>query len=70
MHLDIGHQHEVIEDYKGYDIIHYINMAKGTNYFYISKNKERASILCLYSIKGCRNIIDTIVRANKNQIWK
>jgi len=70
MFLDRGQQHRLAEEYKGYQIIHYINSAKHTDYFYIRKGDERVSILCLYSIVACKNVINTMLRNNVNQIWR
>ena len=64
-------RHIKMEDYKGYEIIHY-TMAHGydTDYFYIAKRKERESCFCLNSIKAARNVIDTFHRAKTLPIYR
>lgn len=51
------------EYYRGYEIMQYVyGVGAYTEYYFISKNGERESTLCLSSIKAARNVIDTHIK--------
>lgn len=57
------HRIKFHEYYRGYEIMQYVyGVGDYTEYYFISKNGERESILCLSSIKAARNVIDTHIQ--------
>lgn len=55
---------KVKEEYRGYQICHHKSkndrrMLENTDYYYIAKDKVRISNMCFYSIKACKNAINT-----------
>jgi len=61
---ELFYHHKKVDFHKGFDIIYYTNTRKATEYYYISKDGDRQSILALASPKACINVINTFLRSN------
>lgn len=63
--------HTKKEEYRGYEIIHFIKpKGNDTEYYYIAKKEERVSQLCLKTIKAAKNVIDTFIRSHTYPVYR
>lgn len=63
-------RNEIIEVYKGFQVIYNNNAKNYTAYYSICVNRKPVSCLALSSAKACKNVIDTHLKTKGDTVTK
>lgn len=64
------HYYDKISDYRGFEIFQLKNGVNRRSYYFIGKDNERFSCLCLNSPKAATTVIDTHLKNETKPIYK